>query len=132
MSTPEQRAAWIAGMRKLLDILEADPSLRLPEAGERQGVTFFLYASMNERKDMAALEAAIPVPFTAAIPDPDKPMPEYILTGDMDGLTVVIKSYANYVAERHVIGTRTVEDVEWVRLPAVDDEAETPEGPAES
>jgi len=119
MSTPEDRAVYIVGMRRLMDILEADPALPLPEMHDRQNqpVTFWLPVASGRtaRQMLAALESAIEIPLTGRIDDEGR---YYLLEGDLDGMKIRIKAWADDVAERRVTGTRTVEDVEWVRLPA--------------
>ena len=127
MSAPEDRAAYIAGMRRLMDILEASPDLPLPEQHHRQPVTWWL--TLGTPQQVAALEAALGVTLAGSI---DEDVTYYNLDGDLDGMKVRVKAWATKVAERRVTGTRTVEDVEWVRLPAEDpagsaDEDEEPQ-----
>jgi hypothetical protein len=120
MSTPEDRAAYIAGMRQLLDALEADPELPLPMDGHQTPLTFSLRVGHGRDavpKIMAALEAALPGDLAVSIDDGS--MPTYALRGRVFGsVSIEITAWAGEVAEKRVTGTRTVEDVEWVRLPA--------------
>lgn len=119
MSGPgaDDRAAWIAGMRKLLGILEANPGLPLPAVyGTGNRAIWNLFA--GSPRQIAEVEKILGVPLTGAI-DPENDT-YYVLSGDLDGLPVAIRAWTQYVAERRVTGTRTVEDVEWVRLPAED------------
>lgn len=131
MSTPapEERAAWIAGMRQLLDALEANPDLPLPMDGVSLSLLFSLktlFRGDDTRKAMAALEAALPAEYAVTVEE--SRMPAYKLEGLAFGaVKVEISAYAEYVAERRVIGTRTVEDVEWVRLPAEPEGDDSPE-----
>lgn len=112
MSTPD-RAAFLAGMRKLLDLLEAHPGLPLP-AIVGGTATWHIY---NGQREVLAVEEMLAVPLTGGI-DPENDT-YYVLSGDLDGMPVQIRAWAGDVAERRVAGTRVVEDVEWVRLPAL-------------
>lgn len=130
-ATPEERAAWIAGMRQLLDALEANPDLPLPMDGVSLPLLFSLktlFRDDDARKAMAALETALPAEYAASIDDRG-PL-AYKLEGVAFGaVKVEISAYAEHVAERRVLGTRTVEDVEWVRLPAGPEAAEGDDSP---
>jgi hypothetical protein len=124
VSTPEDRAAYIAGMRKLLGILEANPHLPLPYSGSRFPLSLDVPYG-QDRAVLAAWEEALPVPLAAHIREPGSDADNdagsrYDLDGDLLGLRIRIRAHVDRVAERRVLGTRTVEDVEWVRLPAED------------
>jgi hypothetical protein len=114
-----RRAAWIAGIRKVLDLLEADPDLLMPGTWGSAPLTWYAYGS---RRQIAAVEKALGIPLTGAIDPEDEHY--YLLDGDLDGMPVRIRAWASEVVERRVTGTRTVEDVEWVRLPAGDEPAQ--------
>jgi hypothetical protein len=128
MSTPEDRAAYIAGMRRLMDILEANPDLPLPEQHHQQPVTWWMVSAGP--REIAAVESILGGPLAGHI-DPEHDN-WFNLDGELGGMRIRIRGWATSVAERRVTGTRTVEDVEWVRLPAEDpagsaDEDEEPQ-----
>jgi hypothetical protein len=114
VSAPD-RAAWIAAVRKVLDILEADPLLPLPFVNLGQ-VRWTLYGDRATPQKLAALEKALPCEFTGGMSVSTRDF--YELRGEIGGVGIVIEAWAEFVAKRTVTGTRTVEDVEWVRLPA--------------
>lgn len=124
MSSPDQRAGWISGMRTLLDILEANPELPLPSAGS----SYPLHLPVPYGRDRAVLamwERALPVQLTAHIRDGGSEVDVkdgnyYDLDGDLDGLKVRARAHTDHVAEKRVTGTTTVETVEWVRFPTED------------
>lgn len=117
------RAAWIAAFNSVLAIADAYPSIPLPDIStySSNGISWYLRGDAA-RQQMATLEQALPCELTGGI-DPDRST-HYQLTGTLGGLTVTITALAGSVAEKRVTGTRTVEDVDWVRLPVQD---ETPE-----
>jgi hypothetical protein len=121
--TPEEkRAAWIAGTRKVADLLKAHPDLPVPLISSIKGAVWNVYGNGAR---VAAVEAMLGIPLTGAIDPGDDNF--YILSGELDGMPAEIHAFSSHVAERKVTGTRTVEDVEWIRLPV---ENETPEGEA--
>jgi len=133
MSTPEDRAAYIADMRRLMDILEANPDLPLPGSGS--GHPFILSMPFGAvPAHLAAWEAALGIPLTAHIrgglgePDSDDGT-YYDLEGQVEGLKIVIRAWRDEAVERRVTGTRTVETVEWVRLPAEPEAADDDDSP---
>lgn len=132
-ATPEgRRTAFIAGMRKVADILEEHPEVPLPEGWWHNPLTWRMLG-VGRRQVVAlekALKDAIGAPLAGAI-DPEYDN-YYVLTGDLDGMPIRILAWVGDVAERKVIGTQVVEQVEWVRLPVPDDEAQAPEGEAQS
>lgn len=114
-TTTPDRAAWLAVVRQVLDIVEADPSLPLPFVGADR-VFWSLYGERATPRKLAALECALPCEFTGGMSDAAKGMFE--LRGEIGGIPVLIDAWAESVAERKVTGVTTVEQVEWVRLPA--------------
>lgn len=116
--TPEDRAARIAALRAVLTLAEDHPEIPLPEIStySRSNISWYL-PSRDAAWQMGRLEQVLDCELTASasrIGDRDR----YELKGTLGGLTVMISAPAELVAERRVTGTRTVEDVDWVRLPA--------------
>jgi hypothetical protein len=124
MSAPD-RAAFLAACRTVLDVAEADESLPLPTLTSSR-IRFSLYGAWPVRL-MAALEAALPCEFTGGT-DPEHP-DEYLLSGEIGGVPVQVVAFATDVAERKITGITTVETVEWVRLPAPEQNETTEETP---
>ena len=126
MTGPEDRAGWIAGMRQLLDILEADPELYAPGPGRAWPLTIDIgYMVANEAAQVAAWEQALGVPLEQHLragggEEDTRDGPYFDLDGMLGGLRIRIRARLDQVAERRVLGTRVIEDVEWVRLTAED------------
>ena len=113
--TPQERAARIAALRSVLDIAERYPDIPLPEISTygSDNINWYL-PGQNAARRMAFLERVLDcelTPGTRRSGDRDL----YELKGTLGGLTVTVSAPALLVAERKVTGTRTVEDVEWIR-----------------
>jgi hypothetical protein len=115
MSAPGRDTEVLAVFRQVLDIVEAG-ALPVPDLAPAV-ITWYLPGRPERvRREMAALEAALPCEFTGGVNPKDDS--HYRLTGAIGGIPVVIGARAESVAEKRVTGTRVVEDVEWRRLPA--------------
>jgi hypothetical protein len=119
--TAPDRAALIAVVRQVLDIVEADPSLPLPFINFNR-IGWTLYGERATPQKLAALENALPCEFTSGMSGEARQFFE--LRGEIGGVPVVVEAWAESVAEKRVTGTTTTDVVEWVRLPA------SPEGGA--
>lgn len=140
-ATPEQRAAWIAGMQTMLDLLRANPDLPVDAAGLRPTWPYLITLqgySESTPQSLAAWESALTsagIPFTPAFraggtADPDAANPDYYdLDASAGGLSFRVRFRLADVMERRVVDTRMVDVVEWVPLPVPD---ENPEGEAQS
>ena len=127
MSTPEDRAAWVTDLRKVLEVIGSHPDLPLPYASS-DGIVFFLLDTIGSigaprilADAEAALTEALGVTFTGRHGDEGKTGESnyYLLEARLEnGTPLTIKAWDTSVAESRVTGTRVVEDVEWVRLPA--------------
>lgn len=106
------RSDYIAGLRKLADLLENREELPLPYEG-RLGAITMTFWGRAAREDLAAAARALPTPLAKndpAVGDYDADY--YELAGDLDGVKVKLVAYREQVCERVVTGTRTVtEDV---------------------
>jgi hypothetical protein len=116
--TASDRAAYIAGMRKLMDILEADPGLPLPTEGTRLPLGWGLWDD-GARDQMAALARAIPCRWEKSAREGYDGGPAYFdLTGSLDGVTLAVTAHRDAVCTRVVVGTEDREVQETV-TPAV-------------
>ena len=120
--TPEDRAAWIAAFRTVLDIAEAHPDIRLPyitTVGNVE-VDWYLWPDANYRepgraaRDMATLEQAIPCKLTGRISERGD---RYELAGTLGGIAVKVTATAGEVAEYTVTGQEVIEHRDWIRRP---------------
>jgi hypothetical protein len=118
------RAAQLAALRKIIGVLEADPSLGFSGMYLHHNSAEFYLGDSNAPLRLAALEAAfagIAGPFTASVePGADS----WVSTGSVDGLPLRIRATAHAVAERKVTGVTTTDVVEWVRKPATPESGE--------
>jgi hypothetical protein len=122
--TPEQRAARIADARAILDALEADEALPLPIALTHAGFYFRAPgpAPLSTRRQLAALEAAIPAVFGTGCPDG---FGDWLVEGLMPGgVKIQLKAFADHVA-REVTAVREMPVTDWERLPAEDEAPES-------
>lgn len=112
--SPEHRTALIAVFRTVLDLVEADDFLRVPELSRMDsvGVRFYL-ADAYADWQMRYLEENLPCEFTGRISDDGR---NWQLTGALDGIRILVSAPAEYVADRTVTGM--VEQVEWTRRTA--------------
>ena len=116
MTAEDRNAEVLAVFRQVLDIVEAG-ALPVPDLAPHVIAWYLTGQPERVRREMAALEAALPGEFTGGIdPKDDK---HYRLTGAIGRIPVVIGARAEAVAERYA-GGRRLEDIaiEWVRLPA--------------
>jgi hypothetical protein len=124
--TPDQRAAWLASTRAVLNAVEAHPELPPPYTGE-DGAHFYLTTlwGQDARRALADVETALAgslgVTFTASTEDAgSNPDYYYLLTARTPGghgLPIVIRAIASEVAEQKVTGRVTTDVTEWVRRP---------------
>lgn len=115
MSAEDSRSAYISGLRKLADALEATPEVPLPHEGRACAISIYFHDDTPER--MAAAARAIPCSW-------QKQVREYEdsawmdLHGSLDGLTIELTAPRDTVCTRRVVGTETRE-VEETVTPAV-------------
>lgn len=111
-TTTDPRAEYIAGLRQLSDILEANPELALPLDGKLEGIPIAVYLtndSEDPRADMAAWTRALPGTKSKT---PSGAEGEYFTIrtrlGGPNGLHFKVLANRGDVCERIVIGTREV------------------------
>ena len=130
-----EREAYISGLRKLADALEAHPEVPLPTSGSRMHLSWNLWDD-SAREQMAAVARGIPCRWAKETRDGYDGGPAYFdLTASLDGLRLKVTAERDSVCTRVVTGTRevtetvkdpdalaavpevevtrTVEDVEW-------------------
>jgi hypothetical protein len=112
-------------MRLIIGIVEADSAIPVPYVSGRQAA-WSLYDT-NTAPLAARIEAALPCELTGDVVAGNES--RYALSGEIDGIAVVIEAWTSDMAEKRVTGTRTVEDVEWVRLPVAEQNETTEETP---
>ena len=139
------RAARIAGLRKLADVLEDNPDLPLPHPFSHGSVDFYL---QDGREDMQALARALPCSWVKHYWD-GRGTAFFDLRGKLGGLSIHLSAHRDAVCTRVVTGqrevtetvkdpealakvpevtvTRVVDDVEWkcepLMKPALADDA---------
>jgi len=102
MSTPEERAEYIAGLRMLADALETNPELTLPYTG-RTTTTINVIPFDNQREQLAAWARVLPGR------KEKQPRGQYFdLIGAFRGLKMMVICHRDEVCERVVLGTREV------------------------
>ncbi len=114
--TPEERAARISDARALLDILDADPSLPLPHELGHAG--FFFRADGTPgtaRRELAALESAIPAGFDGGLADDNG---DWSIFGMMRGGVKAALAARLWLVAEEVEAPKEVVTKTWVRLPA--------------
>lgn len=110
-----QRTAYIIGLRKLADVLEANPAVPLPAGSGTDGgvpVLFGFYGS-GSRDELAAAVRAFPITFSK-----DADSKWLNLNGRLAGLHVQLYASRDQVCTRRVVGTEERE-VEVEVTPAV-------------
>lgn len=106
-TTTDPRVEYIAGLRALADVLEANPHLRLPYDGSHKGAALAIMPHGDERQELADWVRALPGK------KEKKDRGEYFdLNGTLHGLHIKVICDRDEVCERVVTGTREVtEDV---------------------
>jgi hypothetical protein len=134
VTTDTNRAGYIAGLRMLADILEADDTLPLPVHGRGLPVSWSFWDDETAKTEMARVARALPGKKTKDYGDT-----YFRLGGQLSGLNVQLTAMRAAVCERVVTGVRevtvtepdpdaptvtrveTVEDVEWRCSPLLAD-----------
>jgi hypothetical protein len=116
----DRRAAYIKGMRALMDTLEANPDVPLPWQGTSSSpMTFHYLTGENPRRDMALAARAIPCKWAKSEQESQDGRLAWLnLDGLLHGLHIQLDAYRDAVCERVVTGTEERE-VEKVITPAV-------------
>jgi hypothetical protein len=130
------RNSYIAGLRKLADVLETRPEVPLPYEGSSTAMTFHFLSGENPKAEMAACARALPTSFAK-----EADGKYFDLLGSLAGLKVRLCAFRDEVCARVVTGTHevevtepdpealakvpqvtktvTVEDVEWICAPVL-------------
>ena len=108
-----RRAAYIAGGRALMDALEANPQVPLPDAGRISPVTFHFLAGDDPRAAMAATARALGGRWRKQTRDyADVGGGSYFdLAGALLGLKIQLTAARGDVCERVVTGVREVTEI---------------------
>lgn len=113
MTNPtEQRTEYIAGLRKLADVLEGHPEVPLPYEGSHPQyarMTFHFLFADDPRAAMAATRRALGVPLEKKVSANDQ---YFDLSGNLRGLHFSMTAYREAVCERVVVASREVEVTE--------------------
>jgi hypothetical protein len=108
--TTTDRTEYVAGLRQLADLLEQHDELPLPHEGRKHApMTFYFLSGTDPKAKMVAAVRALPVPLLKGPRDDNY----FDLNGTLHGLTIRLCAYRAAVCERVVVGTETVETVEW-------------------
>lgn len=130
----EKRAGYISGLRKVADLLEAEPDLPVPFHGA-EGGPLTVYMLHSDRESFVSAVRALPGKADKQVTDDT-----YRVGVRLDGLGLEVVAYRSEVCERVVTGTRevtktipdpnavvptvevteTVEDVEWICKPLLE------------
>jgi hypothetical protein len=134
VTTDTTRAGYVAGLRMLADILEADATLPLPVHGRGLPISWSFWGDDTAKTEMARVARALPGPKTKDYRDT-----YFYLSVQLSGLNVQLTAMRAAVCERVVTGVRevtvtepdpnaptvtrvdTVEDVEWRCSPLLAD-----------
>lgn len=100
-----ERAAYISGMRKLADILEAHPELELPFEGHRTEMIVVPVYGGDASKSAKRFSRLIPGRIDK---EPSTSGDSMSLIGSIDGLKIRMLLNRDDVCERVVVGTREV------------------------
>lgn len=136
-----ERAAYVAGLRALADLLEANPDLVLPFDGRTHPISVFARTGDDQRTALAAWVRALPGRKDKRETGTGGRIFE--VAGSLRGLRVSVMADRDEVCERVVVGTReitetvpdpelvaavptvtvtrTEEIVDWVCHPVLDD-----------
>jgi hypothetical protein len=107
-----RRARYVAGLRVLAGILENQPEVPLPAAGDLLPLTFHFLTGNGDRARMATAARALPCAWRKGVRDYGKLGGAYFdLTGDLAGLKVQLTAARADVCERIVTGTREVTEL---------------------
>jgi hypothetical protein len=101
--TADPRAEYIAGLRMLADVLEANPHLRLPYTGSDQGSPINVMPHGDERQELADWARALPGKKQKKDRDA-----YFDLNAALRGLHITVICHRDEVCERIVIGTHEV------------------------
>lgn len=107
-ATPEQRAAYLKGLRALADVLEQHDEIPLPHVGRTTAITiWFTIGSSDPRSEMAAAAKAIPCTWHKNAWESSE-QAFFELQGTLHGLSIDLTAYRDAVCERIVTGIETV------------------------
>ena len=112
------RDAYIAGMRQLMDILEANPGLPLPFEGRSSAMTFHFLNAEDPRAAMAAAARTLPCKWDKRVWSGSEDRNYFDLSGQIAGARVKLSAFRDAVCTRVVTGTEEREIEETV-TPAV-------------
>lgn len=103
--TDSMRAAHVAGLRKIADALEADPTLPLPHHGAASELLWFMHSpeAVRAARALMAPGATMRMNSTRSYP--------LEVSGVIDGVRVRVYGDPEEVCEK--ISSRTVEVYEW-------------------
>lgn len=118
MTAPDERAAYIEGLRQLADVLAEHDELPLPYEGNSNAITFHFMFVPDPRAELAAAARALPVSLTKKIRDYGEDGSYLDLAGQLAGLKFELTAYRDDVCTRRVVGTEDRE-VEEIVTPAV-------------
>ena len=119
MSTAEDRAKYIEGLRQLAAVLQAHPEIPLPTQGNLLAIGIcFMDGDGSDRERMAAAARAFPCDWGKRIRDGGE-VSYFELDGLLaGGLKVSLSAFRETICTRKVVGTEDHE-VEVVITPAV-------------
>lgn len=106
---PQVRADYIAGLRRLADLLEATPEMPLLYHGVSAPITVYAYGRDEIRAAVAAVRG-LDVPVREEVDAGHRDF-GYTLHAEIGGVQIQIVAKLADAAEKTVHGVRTVEDV---------------------
>ena len=111
------RAAYVAGLRALADVLESHPEVPLPYYGTTAEITIHFFGGEDPRSEIAAAARAIPCSWEKDVWESGQTA--YLdLVGSLRGLKLKLVAFRDTVCTRRVTGTEERE-VEVEVTPAV-------------
>lgn len=103
-----RRAGYIAGLRRLADVLEAHPDIPLPYHGSWAGITIHYLHDEDARANMAAAARAFGGTWDKTASEGERSEYFDLTTKLAGGLLLELTAYRSAVCERVVVGVETV------------------------
>lgn len=109
MIATDTRAAYIAGLRRIADALEADPDVAMPFSGNAGGTPFyvFIHEGSGSREQVAAWARLLDSGARKVYDDESNAF-GFELHGQVAGVQVKVCAARDLVCTRRVVGTREV------------------------
>lgn len=108
LTTIDQRARYIDGLRLLASVLESNDEIPLPYDGSGSTMSIHFLSVADPREQLAAAARAFPVKWDKHVRESEKYGDYFDLEGQLAGLKLQLTAYRDDVCRRVVTGTREV------------------------